>query len=168
MLDRIDRLIGGLAFLTAMAGGAALIAITCLTCVSVIGRALHGLGLGPVPGDYELVAMGAAFAVTACLPWCQWRRGHVTVDLLLHRAGPRVNAAADVVANLLMTAAAGLIAWRLALGMADKMGTGFYQETTFILSLPVWWGYAGALVGAAVFALVSGWTVVRSLREALR
>jgi TRAP-type C4-dicarboxylate transport system permease small subunit len=167
MLDRIDRIIGGLAFAIAMAGGAVLIAVTLLTCVSVIGRALDGFGLGPVPGDYELVAMGAAFAVTACLPWCQWRRGHVTVDLLLQGFGPRVNAGVDVVANLLMTAAAGLLAWRLWAGLIDKIGTAFYRETTFILGLPVWWGYAGALVGAAAFALVSAWTVVRSLREAL-
>jgi TRAP-type C4-dicarboxylate transport system permease small subunit len=167
MLDRIDRLVGGLAFLTAMAGGAALIGMTALTCVSVVGRALDGMGLGPVPGDYELVAMGAAFAVTACLPWCQWRRGHVTVDLLLHKAGPRANAAVDIVANLLMTAAAALIAWRLREGMIDKLGNDFYQETTFILGLPVWWGYAGALFGATVFAVVSAWTVVRSIRETL-
>ena len=55
-----------------------------------------------------------------------------------------------------------LTAWRMALGMADKMGTAVHLETTFILSLPIWWGYAGA----TAFALVSDWTVARSLRKA--
>lgn len=152
----------------AMLGGAALIAVMALTVASVTGRALIPLGLGPVPGDFELVEVGAAFAIAAFLPWCQWRRGHVTVDILLSRTGPRVNAWVDVLANLLMTLGAGLIAWRMGAGLADRLGTAFYVETTFILQFPVWWGHAAALSGAVVFALVCGWTVARSLHEARR
>ena len=61
-----------------------------------------------------------------------------------------------------MTAAAALIAWRLQAGMVDKAA---YLETTFILRLPVWWGYAGSLVGAWSFALVGLYTAWRSLNE---
>jgi hypothetical protein len=35
----------------------------------VIGRTLYGMGLSPMPGDCQLVAMGAAFGVTVCLVW---------------------------------------------------------------------------------------------------
>lgn len=157
---------GALAFAMAMLGGAALLAVMALTVVSVAGRALVPLGLGPVPGDFELVEVGAAFAVAAFLPWCQRQRGHVTVDILLARAGARVNAWVDVAANLLMTLAAALIAWRMGMGLADRLGSAFYVETTFILQFPVWWGYAATLSGAAVFALVCLWTAVRSLCEA--
>lgn len=162
---RIDKAVGALALVTAMAGGATLLAIVCLTVVSVVGRALVGLGLGPVPGDYELISLGAAFAVTASLPWCQYRRGHVTVDIAMRLAGPRANGWAEVAGNVLMTLAATLIAWRMAVGMLDKLGTSAYRETTFILAIPVWWGYAAALTAAVVFAIVSAFTVARSLRE---
>jgi TRAP-type C4-dicarboxylate transport system permease small subunit len=70
--------------------------------------------------------------------------------------------AIDVVANLLMTGAAGIITWRLFLGMLDKRS---YGETSFILQFPVWWGYAASLLGAAVFALVCAYSVLRSLGE---
>ena len=62
-----------------------------------------------------------------------------------------------------MTVAAAVIVWRLWLGMLDKR---LYGETTYILALPLWWGYAASVIGAAVFALVCAWTVWRSLREA--
>ena len=162
MRSRIDRAIERLAFWTAMAGGAALIAVLLLTVVSIVGRGLLFAGLGPIPGDFALVEAGTAFAVLAFLPICQYHRGHVTVDLFLSRAGRRPNAAIDVVANLLMTAAATVLTWRLYLGMLDKHA---YGETTFILQFPVWWSYVAALLGAAVFTLVCAYTVLRSLQE---
>lgn len=146
-----------------MAGGAALIVAVALTVVSIAGRGLIAVGLGPIPGDLELVEAGTAFAVLAFMGLCQFHRGHVTVDLFLARLGRRPNALVDVIANLLMTGAAGVIAWRLLLGLLDKRG---YGETTFILQFPVWWSYAAALLGAVVFTLVCAYTVWRSLREA--
>ena len=162
MRSSIDRAIERLAFWTAMAGGAALIIVLTLTVVSIIGRGLIFAGLGPIPGDFELVEAGTAFAVLAFLPICQLQRGHVTVDILLSRMGKRPNATVDVIANLLMTAGAGVLTWRLFLGMLDKRS---YGETTFILQFPVWWSYAASLLGAAVFTLVCAYTVLRSLQE---
>jgi len=145
-----------------MAGGAALIAALSLTVVSIIGRGFIFAGLGPIPGDFELVEAGTAFAVLAFMGLCQFHRGHVTVDLFLTRAGRRNNARIDVVANLLMTGAAGVITWRLFLGLLDKRS---YGETTFILQFPIWWSYTAALAGAAVFTLVCAYTVWRSVGE---
>jgi TRAP-type C4-dicarboxylate transport system permease small subunit len=145
-----------------MAGGAALIAVLSLTVVSIVGRSLIFAGLGPIPGDFELVEAGTAFAVLAFLGLCQFHRGHVTVDIFLSRASRRVNVLVDLLANGLMTAAAGVLAWRLFDGMLDKRS---YGETTFILQFPIWWSYALSLLGAVVFAVVCAYTVLRSLRE---
>ena len=162
MRSRIDRTVERIAFWTAMLGGAALIAVLTLTVISIVGRGLIFAGLGPIPGDFELVEAGTAFAVLAFLPLCQFHRGHVTVDLFLSRAGRRPNAMIDVISNILMTGAAAVITWRLYLGMLDKKS---YSETTFILQFPIWWSYAASLLGAGVFTLVCAYTVVRSLRE---
>ena len=148
----------------ALLGGVVLVALMLLVIVSITGRALIPLGLRPVPGDFELVAAGTAFAVFCFLPWCQLERGHVSVDILAPLLGRRRDAALSIFHNLLMTAASAFIAWRLWAGMLDKMQ---YKETTYILGLPVWWGYALCVPLAAAFVLVSAFTVIRSAEEAL-
>lgn len=161
---RAGIVIGGIARILAMAGGLVLVALALLTVLSVAGRAMVPLGLGPIPGDFELVEAGCAFAVFAFLPWCQWTRAHATVDVFVAWASPVAKAALSLFANLLLTGAAILIAWRLQAGLADKYA---YGETTFILQMPLWYAYAAALVGAWSFALVCAYTVWRSLNEVL-
>ena len=77
----LSPLIVWLARTLALLGGVVLVAMTLVTVVSIIGRAMISFGFGPVPGDYELIEAGAAFAVFAFLPWCQLMRGHATVDV---------------------------------------------------------------------------------------
>ena len=162
MIRAIDRFVERLALLTALLGGAALIAAMAITVISVMGRQLIVAGLGPIPGDYELVEAGAAFAIFAFLPWCHVRREHVTVDLFLAKAGPRANAAIDLVANLLLTAVAIILFRQMMLGMIDKRT---YGDTSYILQYELWLTYAVALWGAGVFVLVAAWSVLRSARE---
>lgn len=163
----MDRQLGNffeaLARLTAYLGGVVLLGIVVMTCISVAGRSLTGTGwgLGPIPGDFELVEIGIGFAIFAFLPWCQIKRGHATVDLLQPRLGRKLNAVIDLVSDILMFVAAALIGWRLWQGMLDKKS---YGETTFILQFPVWVAYAAALAGAAVFVAVSVYCIWRSGR----
>lgn len=162
MYRSITAVLTALSQVLALIGGLLLLAVTTLVVASVSGRALIWAGLGPVPGDFELVEAATALAVFCFLPWCQLERGHVSVDVFADMMGPRVDAALQVVFNGLMTGAAAFILWRLWAGMQDKMQ---YNETTFILQFPVWWGYAACAPVAAVFVLVCAWTVVRSAAE---
>ena len=75
----------------------------------------------------------------------------------------RANRVLDVITEILMSFVLVLIAWRLWIGMLDKVK---YHETTFILQIPVWWGYAACLPPAVLFVLVSAFTVWRSFGEA--
>ena len=136
-------------------------ALTVLVVVSITGRALLtlGFGVGPVPGDFELVEAGTGFAVFAFLPWCQLKRGHATVDLFTNMLSAGANRVIDLVTEILMTLVLGLIAWRLYAGTVDKFS---YGETTFILQYPVWWPLAASLVAAAIAVVVSFYlTVIR-------
>ena len=160
-----ERLIHGAARVLALAGGIALIVMTVLTVVSVTGRGFLWLGLGPVPGAYELVEMGSAFAIFCFLPWCQLQRGHATVDLFMNAASWRANRIVDLIANGLLTGAAAVILWRLWLAMLDKRQ---YGETSYILGIPLWIGYAAAVLGAVLFVVVCAYTVFRSGRELRR
>lgn len=171
----------------AILGGVVLAAITFITVVSVLGRAvvtvaymnvtdsnlllqwahsgarwLIGLGVGPVPGDFELVEAGTGFAVFAFLPWCQLNRGHATVDLFTSFMSERTNRVINVISEILMTFAIGLIAWRLWYGLGDKYR---YGETTFILQYPIWWAYAACIAAAAVAVIVSLYMIVARWQE---
>jgi hypothetical protein len=166
----VGRWVGLFAGALAVFGGLVLTAVMLVAVISILGRwaGRSGwpafAGLGPIPGDFEIVSMGVGFAVFSFLAWCQFNRGHVTVDIFVSRLGPRWYAGLATVTNLMLTAVAVLLAWQTGLGMSDKMRFG---ETTTILRLPVWWGYAGGLLGLWSFALVSAYTVWRSLNEAL-
>ena len=137
----LSAAIGWLARALAIVGGLVLVTITLLTVVSITGRAFVRQGLGPIPGDFELVEAMTAFAVFSFLPWCQLRGAHATVDVFTSFFPDGVNRFINLVTEILMTFVIVLIAWRLWYGMMDKMR---YSETTFILQFPVWWGFAAA------------------------
>ncbi|MBR9841822.1 MAG: TRAP transporter small permease [Rhodobacteraceae bacterium] len=174
---RAGRVIEFLARLVAYSGGLILLAISAMTVVSIIGRMGVGYGLGPVPGDYELVANGCALAVFSFLPYCQLKRGHVTVDILTDHFPARVRVFMGLLGDVLISLGALVILRQLWFGFAEKFPYGsdalrealsmgykpFYPETTYELQIPVWIPYGFALLGAALFALVALYTVWRSL-----
>lgn len=131
----------------AIVGGVALVAITLMIVASVTGRSLLDLGLGPVPGDFELVEVGTAVAVFFFLPWTYLKGGHATVDLLYMHLPSWAQKAIVLVCDLTMLAVWVLMTWKLYEGMLEKKE---YLETTFILAMPVWWAYAACLVGAVI------------------
>lgn len=149
-----------LARFAAIAGGIVLIALVLMTTASVAGRSLAFAGLAPVPGDFELVEIGMAFAIFSFLPWCHLNNGHAAVDILVNRLGTRARQALAIIADGLMLAFAILLAWRHLLGMIDKR---IYGETTYLLQLPLWWAYAAASIGAVIFIVVAAWCLLLSL-----
>ncbi len=174
---RIGRRLEGLARWLAYAGGAVLVGLALMTVASIIGRALLPWGLGPIKGDFELVEAGCAIAIFAFLPWCQLKRGHVTVDIFIQSLPQRAQAFLGLVGDLLLAVAAYVILWRLWLGFGEKfpygsealrdlLGMGykpFFVETTYELEMPIWIPYAAALVGAAMFFIVAAYCVWRAL-----
>ncbi|WP_224824762.1 TRAP transporter small permease [Cognatishimia sp. MH4019] len=177
METRVGRGVAALAKGWAILGGILLVALSLMTVVSIIGRALTGYGLGPVPGDYELVANGCAIAIFAFLPWCQLRRGHVTVDIFINRLSSRAIAVFGFLGDVLVLAVSAVIARQLYFGWGEKfpygsdalrdaLGMGFkpfFAETTYELQIPVWMPYTAALIGAALMVIVAAYTVWRSL-----
>jgi len=160
-LNRISELV---AMVLALAGGAILLGIVALTCVSIAGRALVPLdiGLGPIRGIYDITEIGMAAAIFAFLPWAQLREAHARVDLF-QAAMPKVmNNFLDTAFNIAMFAVALVGTYRLYLGMMDKLS---YGETTLIAQIPVWQGYAASLIGGIGFIIVAAFCVLRSLRR---
>jgi TRAP-type C4-dicarboxylate transport system permease small subunit len=158
----MHRYVGSLARLCALAGGLVLSALILMTCLSVAGRALSGLGLGPVPGDFELVEAGIAFCVFAFLPLCQISSGHATVDILTSALPRQANRLLVAFWEVLMALAVALIAWRLFVGAGGKVANG---EVTLLLQFPVWWAYAACLVPAAIGVITALWSAYDRLKS---
>ncbi|TSE34961.1 TRAP transporter small permease [Tepidimonas charontis] len=135
---------------SALLGGLVLVGITLMSVASISGRALIAFGLGPVPGDFELVEAGTAVAVFLFLPWTYLRAGHATVDLLYTHLPAALQRGIAVACDLAMLALWSVLTWRLWEGMEEKRQ---YLETTFILQMPVWWAYAVCLAGALIGCL---------------
>ncbi|MDP2401107.1 MAG: TRAP transporter small permease subunit, partial [Actinomycetota bacterium] len=98
MIDWIYRV----ARWTALFGGIVLVALTLMVVASVAGRALIGVGLGPVPGDFELVEVGVGIAIFFFMPWCYLRGGHATVDLLYMHVPRWAQKTVDTLSDVLM------------------------------------------------------------------
>jgi hypothetical protein len=113
----IERLARGLAYL----GGVILVSVAVMVCVSIIGRQFDGIAFfRPVRGDYELVELGCVIAVCAFLPWCQLKRGHVAVDIVVQAMPYRAKAFSGLVGDILISIVAFVMAWRLWAGFGEK------------------------------------------------
>jgi TRAP-type C4-dicarboxylate transport system permease small subunit len=145
----------------AIAGGLLLLAVVLLSGTSI---ALRALTAKPVPGDFELVQLATAVAVSSFLPYCQMRREHVIVDFFTANLRPRARLALDVIGALLLAGTAGLVAWRIVPGALSMRGSG---ETSMILGVPLWWGYAPMVPCFGLLALAglyTAWTDLRCTR----
>lgn len=158
------RAVETLAKSLAVLGGITLGVITMLTIVSVVGRSLIWLGLGPIVGDYEMVEALTGFAIFCFLPICQLRRGHVVVDLFEKRMGPTLTRWIDAGSEIAMAIVLVVIAWRLTAGFQDKFHNG---ETSFIRQFPIWWAYGASLLPAYVAVITALYTAWRGLKAVI-
>lgn len=166
------KFITNLAQMMAIIGGLVLTALVLLICVSVLGRGgntfahwdalqaaapgvsnfLLGVGIAPVPGDFEIVEATIAFSIFAFLPLCQLRSAHATVDVFTSSLPTRSNIALKAFWEVMLTLAILLITWRLGVGMVSKISNG---EVTLLLGFPKWWAFAASFVAALAASLVA-------------
>lgn len=156
----MNNLIYGLSRAMAWLGAVVLTLIALMSVVSIIGRALSGFGLGPVPGDFELVEAGTALAVFCFLPWCHLKGGHAVVDMLWNNYPPAMQRVLMVMSDALMFIVWLLLVWRMSVAMGEYRHN---NEVTFILQMPVWWGYAASFPAAVIGVVAYGWRLLESL-----
>lgn len=156
--ERIERVCHGLAGGLAIFGGFCLLAACTLTVLSIAGS----LTIRPLPGEIELVEALCGLAVFAFLPFCQLKRGHVGVDLIISALGPKAMNWTQLIGDILITLLLAIVTWRHFIGTMDKFGNG---ETTPLLLLPVWWGYAAAAVLLVANIAICLFVVAADIRD---
>ena len=157
--DPVGRILFAIARVTAVAGGVLLTMVAMLVVVSVVGRAFFSR---PVPGDFELVAIGTGVAVFAMLPYCQMTRGNVLVDFFLNKAPVRVKAVCDFIGNVIFLLAAAFLTWRMVYGGIDMY---MANERSMTVNFPRWTTFPISVVLMGFLVIVIAYTVWRSIEE---
>jgi len=143
----------------AIGGGLMLVAMILLVVVSVLGRALFLL---PVPGDFEIVALGTGIAIFLFLPYCYLQRGNVAVDVFIRNLSPAVQRGTDIVASIVFALVGGLFAWRMLFGLLD---TFRYQDISMIVGVPIWWVYPFAVASFALLCVSAAYTALHGWED---
>ena len=158
--------------LTSLIGGFMLATLIMLTCISIAGRMLNSflhlesiqniapnlanflieVGIGPITGDYELLEAGMAGVIFAFMPLCQLQAGHAFVAIFTDKMPLRFQSVLMFITEIIFAITLILVAWQLGYGLGDKYRS---DETTALLELPIWYGYAAALMMAYVAGFVA-------------
>lgn len=146
--SRVDRVLEKLCDACAAIGGLVLIAIACITVVSVIGRAFFS---HPILGDVELVQLGCAVVVASFLPYTQFRQANIIVDFFTTRASKRTQGLLDALGSALYTVVLALVCWRVLVGGIDIRAT---NETSMLMGLPLWIPYILMVPGLALCVVI--------------
>ncbi|HTP71028.1 MAG TPA: TRAP transporter small permease [Burkholderiaceae bacterium] len=144
----------------AIAAGALLTVITLMTCVSVIGRNTTGW---TIVGDFELTGAAAGAAIALFMPWCQLRRGNISVDFFTARASRQTQRRLERIGALLLALVMALMSWRAAVGGLNAWRS---QSGSMMLGLPEWIVYACIVPAFVLTTLIALAQVVRGFGDA--
>jgi len=142
----------------ALLGGLILIAIVGVTVVNAGAftadrvAALFGATVAGLPGYEDFVRLAVAAASPMFLPYCQVRRGHLAVDLLMNAAPRRVQRIADAASLVLLAGAALFLGYWMVLGMLETRADNVLSR---VLGWVEWPFYIPGIVSLVLWAAVA-------------
>ncbi len=149
--DMLERIVAGWAIL----GGIVLLAIVAVTGTNVGLYIVDAFAPGTVrviSGYEDIVRLFVSAAALMMLPYCQLRRGHVTVDLLTEGLPPGVVRRLDLASLALMAALPLFLGYWMIFGMLETRADG---RVSPVLNWVQWPFYLPGLVSLALWALVA-------------
>ncbi|MFH1124968.1 MAG: TRAP transporter large permease subunit [Pseudomonadota bacterium] len=157
-LDLLDESTKWLARSINGVGVTALTLMMLLTAADVLLRYIFD---SPITGSYELSEFMMAVLVAFGLAYTAVHKGHINVDLLISKAGPRSQAVINTITALLGVGFFALMAWRIIL-YAEKIRVDGYTSQS--LAIPIYPFVYIVGIGCAILVLV----LVIHLREEIR
>lgn len=128
-------------------GGIALTFIVFMTTADVILRAFGY----PIPGTYEVVAIGGAVVIGFVMPLASWVRGHIYVDFAIKGFPGRIKAGFDFLTRCVGIGLFLMIGWNLI-----KLGSEFRatEQVSLTLQIPLYPAAYGLGVCFFILSLV--------------
>ena len=130
--DKFGRFLYDLAYILAILGGIILVIVILINFVSILSRIIF---LNPLVGDFELVEIGSAIAISSFLPLCHLKKGNVIVDFITAKLSKNKINLLDSISSLIFAIVALFFSSRMILGARDMY---IYQEETMLLAFPIW------------------------------
>ena len=130
--DKFGRFLYDAAYILAILGGLILVIVILINFVSILSRIIF---LNPLVGDFELVEIGSAIAISSFLPLCHLKKGNVIVDFITAKLNFKKIAFLDCISSVIYGLIALFFTWRMFFGARDMYN---YQEETMLLQFPIW------------------------------
>ena len=130
--DKFGRFLYDLAYILAILGGIILVIVILINFISILSRIIF---LNPLVGDFELVEIGSAIAISSFLPLCHLKKGNVIVDFITAKLNFKKIAFLDCISSVIYGLIALFFTWRMFFGANDMYN---YQEETMLLQFPIW------------------------------
>lgn len=147
--ERTGQGLARLSWLLAILGSLMVCGLALMLVTSIVARKLLDW---QVTGDYELVRMFGAVAVSLMLPWCTVSGGHVVVDLFTARLPAPARGLLDRAGFLLLAAMAGLLTWRTFVLVQTTIVSRSFSP---MLAWPLWMFQAAMLPGLVLAGLIA-------------
>ncbi|MGI3184934.1 TRAP transporter small permease [Nioella aestuarii] len=156
-LSSVSRLFERATYVLATLAGICLLFMMGVIAASVIMRYVVGQ---PILGVNEIVQLTAVAMVMAALPFCTFHNAHIAVDVLDNHIGKWGRLIGDIGSRLLSGLVLALLCRRAILKVLD---TYEFNDTTNMLSLPLWPFYAILAAGSGLCVLIFAEQIIMRL-----
>ena len=161
LTERPDDKFGGflydLAYILAILGGIILVIVILINFISILSRIIF---LNPLVGDFELVEIGSAIAISSFLPLCHLKKGNVIVDFITAKLNFKKIAFLDCISSVIYGLIALFFTWRMFFGARDMYN---YQEETMLLQFPIWIPFLPVTFSFGLLSICCLYTFYREL-----
>ena len=155
--DKFGRFLYDLAYILAILGGIILVIVILINFVSILSRIIF---LNPLVGDFELVEIGSAIAISSFLPLCHLKKGNVIVDFITAKLNFKKIAFLDCISSVIYGLIASFFTWRMFFGAKDMYN---YQEETMLLQFPIWIPFLPVTFSFGLLSICCLYTFYREL-----
>ena len=165
MIGLIDRIASALARLTLWLGAVLLLVMACHITADVISRSFFN---SPIAATLEF---GTYYYMVAAsflaLGYAQMRDHNVSVDILIHGAGPMVRMMIECIALIVALIYGVAFTWASTLAAVEKTESGAYTLTQYF-NLATWPSRWILVLAGLVFSLVLLAQILRLVEALLR
>ena len=155
--DKFGRFLYDIAYILAILGGIILVIVILINFVSILSRIIF---LNPLVGDFELVEIGSAIAISSFLPLCHLKKGNVIVDFITAKLNFKKVVFLDCISSIMYGLLALFFTWRMFFGAKDMFN---YQEETMLLQFPIWIPFLPVTFSFGLLSICCLYTFYREL-----
>ncbi len=161
-MNKLARLAKGVSQQLDYLAGLCIIAVMLLVVCNVLLRVFWHR---PILGTYEYVNMLTAVGIGLALAHCAYHNGHIAVDFMIERLSKKIQAAADVLTNVIALSFWSMSAWYVAKYAGTMLESNTVSPTTQVPLSPVVYMIA---FGLMALSLVLSLRLTESLKRAFR